>query len=81
MELSDRRLPLPVDVQIDGSPRDLRTLMPNEQLEIDGLMEGDWKLAIRVGRQWLFQDHPILVQDGALFYVSLPDLDAPADED
>jgi len=72
IEISERDLALKVDLKVDGTPRGLRTLLAGQQLEIGGLMEGDWKLSIRWGRNWLFEEQPISVQDGAAFYVGLP---------
>jgi len=81
LEISDRDLPLRVDVMIDGTPRGLTALAPRDQLEIGGLMEGDWKLSVRWGRDWLFLEQPILIQDGAAFYVGLPQLERPGEGD
>jgi carboxypeptidase family protein len=81
IEISDRDLPLRVDVRIDGTPRGLKAIAPRDHLEIGGLMEGDWKLSVRWGREWLFLEHPILVQDGAAFYVGLPQLERPGEGD
>lgn len=79
IEISDRSLPLRVDVMIDGTPQGLKAIAPSQQLSIPGLMEGDWKLSVRFGRTWLFQETPLTVQDGAAFYVGLPQLEQPGE--
>lgn len=79
IEISDRELPLRVDLMIDGTPQGLTAIMPGKHLEIPGLMEGDWKLTARFGRARLFDEVPITVQDGAAFYIGLPQLERPGD--
>lgn len=77
IEISDRELPLRVDLLIDGTPQGLTAILPGKHIEIPGLMEGDWKLTARFGRTRLFDEVPITVQDGAAFYISLPQLERP----
>lgn len=79
IEISERELPLRVDLLIDGTPQGLAAIAPDEHLEIPGLMDGDWKISVRFGRTWLFQQAPITIQDGAAFYVGLPQLERPGE--
>lgn len=79
--LADRELPLMVDVQIDGAPQDPRVVRPNEQLQVHGLMEGDWRLSVRWKREWLVDQRSIRVQDGAEVWLDLPGLGEPVEQE
>ncbi|MCA8980479.1 MAG: carboxypeptidase regulatory-like domain-containing protein [Planctomycetes bacterium] len=79
IEISDRELPLRVDLMIDGTPQGMTAIQPGEHLRVPGLMEGDWKLTARFGRTRLFDEVPITVQVGAAFYIGLPQLERPGE--
>lgn len=77
LQIDGRFQPLPVEITVNGTPRDLRMLPPGRDLTIEGLTLGSWKLNARWSSEELQKDMPIeldrevslslTVPEGALF--------------
>jgi hypothetical protein len=72
IDLGARRLPLPVQVLVDGGPRDPFLLAPDARLEIAELVEGSWHLTARWHGEALIEELRVDLRPEAELALELP---------
>lgn len=73
LETLPRTQALPLDVRIDGAPRELPLLEPGETLELGQLQPGVWRVQARWGSERLLDAVEIEIEEEAELFVPLPD--------
>jgi hypothetical protein len=73
IEIDGRTQGLPIEVKVNGAPRDARVLPPNEDLKIEDLAPGSWKLTARWNGESITTDMPIDLRDEAVVELVLPE--------
>jgi hypothetical protein len=72
VEMEGRTQGLPVEVTVDGAPREPRVLPAHEDLEIDRLAPGSWKLSARWHGESIVTDMPVDLHDLVTVELVLP---------
>jgi hypothetical protein len=80
LETLPRTQPLPLDVRVDGAPRDLPLLPVGEQLVLDSIPPGVWRVHARWRDQQLLEPTDIEIEEQTELFIPLPDeaRDGPA---
>jgi hypothetical protein len=72
-QMAGRSLALPVEVTVDGSPRMRLSLSKEEELRVDELAPGRWKVDVRWNSQVLLRDVEVHLEDETALLISLPE--------
>jgi hypothetical protein len=72
-QMAGRGLALPVEVTVDGSPRMRLSLLKEEELRVDELARGRWKVDVRWNSQMLLRDVEVDLEDETALLISLPE--------
>ena len=72
-QMAGRSLALPVEVTVDGSPRMRLSLPKEEELRVDELASGRWKVSVRWNSQRLLRDLEVVLEDETALLLSLPE--------
>ncbi len=73
VETEDRWQPLPVEVKVDGTPRDPQVVPPGRDVRVSALPAGSWKVTVRWNGQNLVVDRALEIAGEARIHVSLPE--------
>jgi len=73
IQMRDRIQPLPVEVTVEGTPRDPFTLAPGRDLRIADLPEGSWLVTVRWNDAVLTKDQPLEIAGETRLFVALPE--------
>ena len=71
--MAGRRLALPVEVVVDGAPRMRFPLLKGDELRVDELAKGRWKVDVRWNSQMLLRDVEVDLEDETALLISLPE--------
>jgi hypothetical protein len=72
-QMAGRGLALPVEVTVDSSPRMRISLPKKEELRVDELARGRWKVDARWNSQVLLRDVEVDLEDETALLISLPE--------
>jgi len=72
-QMEGRKLALPVNVVIDGAPRMTLSLPHDEQLRVDELAKGRWKVNVRWNSQRLLRDVLVDLEGETALLIPLPE--------
>jgi hypothetical protein len=72
IQTTERWQALPVELVVDGEPRAPFLLPPGQDLRIDGLPEGTWRVRVRWDTERLVDGHELEIQGETRLYVGLP---------
>lgn len=73
IQMSDRVQPLPVEVTVDGAPRDPYVLPLGRDLRVSNLPEGSWLVTVRWNEDVLTREQPIEIDGETRLHVALPE--------
>lgn len=73
IQMPDRIQPLPVHVEVDGTPRDPIVLALGRDLRIPNLPEGSWLVTVRWNDATLTKDQPLEIAGETRLFVALPE--------
>jgi len=72
-QMAGRELALPVEVTIDGAPRMRFSLPSDEELRVEELPAGRWKVDVRWNSQPLLREVEVNLKDETALLIPLPD--------
>ena len=72
-QMAGRKLALPVQVIVDGAPRETVSLPADEELRVEGLAKGRWKVNVRWNSQPLLRDVLVDLEDETALLIPLPE--------
>lgn len=73
LQMDGRYQPLPVEVTVNGTPRERILLSPGKDLHVEGLTPGSWKLDSRWGSDELQKDLRIEIEESTTLALTLPE--------
>lgn len=73
IQMQDRIQPLPVQVTVEGTPRDPFTVPLGRDLRVANLPEGSWLVTVRWNEAVLTKDQPIEIVGETRLFVALPE--------
>ncbi len=73
IQLPGRIQPLPVEVTVDGTPRDPFVLALGRDLRVDGLPEGSWLVTVRWNEDVLTREQPLEISGETRLFLPLPE--------
>jgi hypothetical protein len=73
LQLDGRYQPLPVDVTVNGTPRERFLLSPGKDLHVEGLTPGSWKLDARWGSEELAKGQTFELDASTTLALKLPE--------
>jgi hypothetical protein len=73
LQTNARFQPLPVEITVNGAPRDRFFLQPGQDLHVDGLTSGSWKMSARWSSDELQKDLPVELDGSATLSLTLPE--------
>jgi hypothetical protein len=73
IQMPNRIQPLPVEVTVDGTPRDPYVLALGRDLRVSDLPEGSWLVTVRWSDKVLTRDQPIEIAGETRLFVELPE--------
>lgn len=73
IQLPDRIQPLPVEVTVDGTPRDPFVLALGRDLRVAELPEGSWLVTVRWNDEVLTREQPLEIDGETRLFIALPE--------
>jgi hypothetical protein len=73
LQMPNRIQPLPVEVTVDGTPRDPYVLALGRDLRVSDLPEGSWLVTVRWSDKVLTRDQPLEIVGETRLFIELPE--------
>lgn len=73
IQTNDRIQPLPVEITVEGEPRDPFDLPVGRDLRVADLPEGSWRVTVRWNDAVITRDQPLEIVGETRLYVALPE--------
>jgi hypothetical protein len=73
LEMAGRTQGLPVEIEVDGAPRDRQVLPTGHDLHIGGLAPGTWKFSAKWNGETIFDGMLVDVKDETTLSLTLPE--------
>ena len=73
LQMDGRIQALPVEIVVDGAPREAVLLPPGRDLHVAGLVAGSWKLTAKWSSDVLVESQPIELTEDVSFSLTLPE--------
>lgn len=73
LQMAGRTQGLPVEIRVDGAPRDTQVLPPGQDLHVAGLAPGTWKFSARWNGEAIFDGMLIDLREETTLSLTLPE--------
>jgi hypothetical protein len=73
LQMAGRTQGLPVEIRVDGAPRDAQVLAPGQDLHVAGLAPGTWKFSARWNEESIFDGMLIDLREETTLSLTLPE--------
>jgi hypothetical protein len=73
LQMTGRTQGLPVEIKVDGAPRDPQVLPPGRDLHIAGLAPGTWKFTAKWNGETIFDGMLVDVKEETTLSLTLPE--------
>jgi hypothetical protein len=73
IQMDGRIQPLPVEVRVNGAPRDPFVLPLGRDLRVGGLPEGSWQATVRWNEAMVIREQPLEIRGETRLFLALPE--------